>query len=176
MSLVTLEFPRDLHRDLWVHLLPRRGRQEEAAFAFASYSGDGANHVLRAAEWYGVPPSGFEWRSAYHFELTDAVRAQVIKRAHDLGACLVELHSHLGDGPASFSGSDRAGLADFVPHVWWRLKGRPYSAVVVTRAGFDGLVWLTDPRTAERLHAIVAGPTVLSASGLSPLEFSYSDE
>lgn len=176
MSPVALELQPDLHRDLWEHLLPHGWRHEEAAFLFATYSGGEPNHILLAAEWYGVPPSGFEWRSAYHFELTDAVRAHVIKRAHDLGACLVELHSHLGDEPASFSPSDRAGLAEFVPHVWWRLKGRPYGAVVVTRGGFDGLVWLSDPLTTERLPTIVVGSTVLRASCLSPLEFSHYDE
>jgi hypothetical protein len=81
----------------------------------------------------------------------------LIKRAHDLGTCLVEFHSHLGHGPAAFSWSDVTGLADFVPHVRWRLKGRPYAAVVVTKNSFDALAWVTPSPDPDSLEGILVG-------------------
>ena len=37
---------------------------------------------------------------------------------------------HRQGDPAEFSASDRKGLESFVPHVWWRLRHRPYLALV----------------------------------------------
>src|SRR6266487_1407438 len=100
-------------------------------------------------------------------ELADETRAQVIKRAHDLGASMVEFHSHPYPWPARFSESDRVGLEEFVPHVWWRLKGRPYAAVVVAPSGFDGLVWMTSPDRPEQLDGIACGDRLLRPTGLT---------
>ena len=88
----------------------------------------GEDQIFEYIEWYAVPADGFSVCNEYHFELTDEVRAQVIKRAHDLGASIAEVHSHHGPWPAAFSPSDQLGFREFVPHVWWRLKGRPYLA------------------------------------------------
>ena len=54
-----------------------------------------------------------------------------------MGASLVEMHSHIGPWPAGFSYADRLGLQETVPHMWWRLKKRPYLALVVTNCSFD---------------------------------------
>jgi hypothetical protein len=40
-----------------------------------------------------------------------------------------------------FSPSDIYGFSEYVPHCRWRLRGRPYLAVVVTPAGMDALAW-----------------------------------
>ena len=111
------------------------------AFLFARHRTEDAEQIFETIEWYPVPPDGYGVRNEFHFELTDEVRAHVIKRAHDLGACIVEVHSHGGPLPAAFSPSDLWGFREFVPHVWWRLKGRPYLALVATRRDFDGLAW-----------------------------------
>ena len=81
-----------------------------------------------------------------YFELTDEARIGLIKRAHVLQASLAEFHSHLSPWPAAFSLSDRMGLKETVPHMRWRLKRRPYLAVVVAPSGFDALVWSRDPK------------------------------
>ena len=166
---VRLHLPSDVHRALWQHLLPRTHGAEDVAFLFASASEEGAVHTFEYIDWSPVPPQGFASRSAYHLELSDKTRAAVIKRAHDLGASLVEFHSHRGKWPAHFSLSDWDGFEEFVPHVLWRLKGRPYAAVVVTATGFDALVWLKTADAPTRLDALLAGGQVLSPTRLSPL-------
>lgn len=166
---VRLHIPSDIHVALWQHLLPNAHGPEEAAFVFAHASGEEGAHILEYVEWSSVRPEGFASRSAYHLELADDTRAGVIKRAHDLGASLVEFHSHRGKRPAQFSLSDWEGFEEFVPHVLWRLKARPYAALVVTATGFDGLAWLKTADAPTRLDALVAGDQVLSPTGLSPL-------
>lgn len=114
-----------------------------------------------------MPDNGFIIRSPYHFELTEQMRATVIKKAHDLDASIVELHSHKGSRWAEFSESDLFGFQEFVPHVWWRLKGRPYIAVVVSHTSFDGLVWLTNPNIPQRLDGIVTENSFLRPTKLT---------
>ena len=162
-----LALPPDIQAALWRHLLPDGKAPEQVAFVFAAHeTGRGAD-LFRYVEWRPVPSEGFASRSAFHLELADETRAGVIKRAHDLGASLVEFHSHTGRWPAAFSGSDLAGFREFVPHVWWRLKRRPYLAVVVTRSGFDGFAWLTGPMVPEPLGGILVDEKVLTPTGLS---------
>jgi hypothetical protein len=109
----------------------------------------------------------FSIQSNDHLELTDRTRANIIKRAHDLSASLVELHSHVGNWPAAFSLSDRLGLKDTVPHMWWRLRGRPYIAIVAAKSGYDALVWLNDPETPESLDGILKGHQIIQPTNLS---------
>lgn len=176
MRQIYLNLPAPIHEAMWRHLLPRRQRLEAAAFLYARQGSNGQEAVLECLEWFPVPPAGFSYRSEFHFELSDEVRASVIKRAHDLGASLVEFHSHTGPWPAKFSPTDLMGFAEFVPHVWWRLKGRPYLAVVVARRGFDGFAWIADPQKPERLTGIVVDGKFLAPTGLSPLEKESSHD
>jgi hypothetical protein len=97
-------------------------------------------------------------------------RASIIKRAHDLGTSVIEFHSHTGPWPAQFSPSDWSGFEETVPHMWWRLKGLPYGAVVVAHGGFDGFAWLHDANTPTRLAGIEVGIRCLRPTRLSPLE------
>jgi hypothetical protein len=113
-----------------------------------------------------LPPSAFNHRTPRYLELKDETRARVIKHAHDLGTSLVEVHSHPLFDPV-FSASDEAGLRQFVPHVWWRLKGRPYGAIVVAPKGFDALFWLDGPKAPVTLSALDIDGTQLTPSGIS---------
>jgi hypothetical protein len=166
MPRILLELEPAVYDAIWGHLAAPEREVEEAAFVFASHLEDG-DRRFRAIEWYAVPPDGFARQSSFYLELTDETRAHVIKRAHDLGASLVELHSHVGPHPAAFSLSDLAGFEEFVPHVWWRLKGKPYVAVVATDSGFDGLAWVSDPLTPVRIDGISVAGSVLEPSRLS---------
>ena len=170
MARILLQLPPPVHQALWAHLVPPNTRNEEVAFVYVNQENSDGTQIFEYVEWFPVPMSGFQSRSSFHLELGDETRALVIKRAHDLGTCLVEFHSHLGPWPARFSPSDFLGFREFVPHVWWRLKGRPYLAVVVTKSDFDGLAWITTPQITQRLDGIVVDKHLLTPTGLSPLD------
>jgi hypothetical protein len=176
MPNLILSVPDAIYDAVRRHLLPPQPRVEEAAFLYATDTARPDGHRLECHEWWPVPPDGFASRSAHHLELTDATRASIIKRAHDLGACLVELHSHVGPWPAQFSPSDLAGFADFVPHVFWRLKNCAYAAVVFAQTGIDAFIWTTDPRSPERLTGIDVGSRLIVPTGLSPLTIDDVDD
>jgi hypothetical protein len=166
---VSIHLPADVQTAIWRHLLADKDGPEEAAFVFAGTSSLNGSHVFEHMDWFRVPREGFALHSAYHFELAEEQQAAVIKRAHDLGASIIEFHTHRGLWPAQFSGSDWTGLEEFVPHVWWRLKGRPYAALVVTATGFDALAWIENAATPIRVTELVANDRVMTPTGLSPL-------
>ena len=171
-----LKIPKKIHAELWRHLLPTRFISEEAAFMFVSQERKNGTEVFKCLDWCPVPSDGYHFQSGYHFELSDKMKAKVIKQAFDLNASLVEFHSHIDKWPAQFSASDFMGLHDFVPHIWWRLKGRPYLAVVVSRSGFDGFVWIKDPETPERLDFISVDNSILRPTRFSPLRYDLYEK
>lgn len=61
----------------------------------------------------------------------------------------MEFHSHPIAEHAAFSPSDEAGFREFVPHVRWRLKKKPYFAAVFAPGDFDSLWWLSDSTEPE---------------------------
>ncbi|GAB5403933.1 MAG: hypothetical protein Aurels2KO_21640 [Aureliella sp.] len=127
--------------DIQQHLFANRAC-EEAAFVFCSDELEGDVLALVPKELWLLPPAAFQSRSEVYLELTDETRAKLIKRAHDLEACLVEIHSHPRQIDAEFSWSDLSGFETFVPHIRWRLRGRPYVAIVFSSTSFDSLVWI----------------------------------
>ena len=137
------------------HLVPPNSNIEEAAFIFARCLKDNGSLIFEFLEALLLNPDDFAFRSAYYLELSDATRARVIKRAHDLGASLIEFHSHVDDDAAAFSPSDLAGFGDIVPHLWWRLKQRPYAAIVMTSTGFDALAWVTSPTSPVPVDELI---------------------
>lgn len=150
------------------HLL-RTPRCEQGAFLFCRHSVPaGDDEVFDCEDWSALKRSDYEVQAGDYLELTDAARACLIKQAHDRSLCLVESHSHPGPYPAAFSYSDLSGLDEFVPHVRWRLRGRPYAALVFAQSGFDGLAW-TDRagRLPQQVAAIETERGRLAASGLT---------
>jgi len=169
MNQVFLSVEQEMHAALRAHLLPEDSLLEEVAFLYAHPVAKDGALLFQPAEWQPIAPDGFVYRSELGLELTDETRATVIKRSHDLGTSLVEFHSHTGPWPAQFSPSDWYGFSEFVPHVWWRLKGRPYISVVMTRSGFDALAWTLDPTAPQRLDGIYVGGQLVEPTRLSPL-------
>lgn len=166
---MVLEMPLARYQKLKTHLLPRRCQAEEAAFLFCQSVPAEGSERFSFLESYLVPVTDFIHRSLFALELSDLCRARVIKRAHQLSASLIEIHSHPLGLRTLFSSSDLIGFADFVPHVWWRLKGRPYAAIVVGPSGFDSLCWLSNPKKPDAvLELDIAGqhslPTGLTLS------------
>lgn len=155
-----LQMSSCLFDELTKHLLPAGGEREQAAFLFvrpvAAEEG-----VFEVVESLKLTERDFEFQFGDYLELADETRAGLIKRAHDLDASLVEMHSHPGPYSAGFSLADLRGLRDTVPYMWWRLKGRPYFAIVVARTDFDALAWLAAPEAPQSLKAIRAGDRLL---------------
>ena len=123
----------ELYRRMLEHLFS--GRTEQLAFLLATMA-ESDRETFRVFDLYCVPSMAFSVQTAYHINLGDEVRAQMIKWAWDNQSSLIEVHSHLGNVEAAFSPTDLAGLEEFVPHVWWRLQGRPYAALVFSRRDF----------------------------------------
>jgi len=168
--------PGKQYRDLIAHLLPRPCKTEEAAFLFCRTVASEEHTVFELLEMHLVPASEFTYKSLYGMELTDGCRADVVKRAHDLGASIIEVHSHPKSRTVEFSGSDRIGFEDFVPHVWWRLKKKPYAAVVVGPNNFDSLSWNSDPRCPAGALDLQVGQQVLHPTGLSLKHWEHAYE
>ena len=133
----SLWLPVGITTDLFSNLA--QTATEQVCFLFSGESA--ADNILRVVEIYAVPPGEFERQSLYHVALADGVRGRVIARATQIGGSLIEVHTHPDGDPASFSHSDLSGLEEWVPHVRWRLRGRPYVALVFAEETFDGLVW-----------------------------------
>lgn len=150
-----------LFDELLDHLLPRDAVREEAAFLFALPRRFEDHTSFEVVEVEKLAPADFETQHGDYLEITDSTRARLIKRAHDLGASLVEMHSHPGPFPAAFSLADRMGLQETVPHMWWRLRKSPYLAIVVAPSGFDALLWLDNPVVPRRLDGLLSGDRLL---------------
>lgn len=154
------------HRELRSHLFS--GRVEQVAFGFAEWKDENGG----VFEVHGIellPPDDFAFQSAYHLELKSEAHSRVIKAAFDQQACLVEFHSHRSGWPAQFSGSDMAGFEEFVPHVRWRLAGRPYGAVVFHETTLDALGWLgASPLQIEGMQVAQGGFHPSTGFTLSP--------
>ena len=167
-----LKITASLQRDLWSHLLLGNSMREQMAFLFCETTENGAGIAFEAIDHTLLSEEDFAVQHVDYLELTDAARIGVIKHAHMLNASLIELHSHPGPWPAAFSLADRIGLQETVPHMRWRLKKRPYVAIVVAPSGFDALVWHRDGNVPDPLSAIDVGgrlmsPTNASLEGLS---------
>ena len=158
---VFLDLEPCTYRPLMTHLLPPESSREQAAFLFAKpvNGRDEVNFEVR--EMYLVDQAEFSAHYFDYIELSDEARMGLIKKAHDLEASIVELHSHPGPLPAAFSAADRIGLKETVAHMWWRLKGRPYLALVVAPSGYDALVWFDNPRVPRALDGLRVGKTIL---------------
>lgn len=162
-----LEVKKGSYNEIAHALLPPGSDCEEAVFGFAQTSVAGDVLVLELVEWISVPPDGFVSRSPYFLHLSDETRSRVIKRAHDLQLSVVEFHSHPLQREAEFSPSDWSGFDEFVPHIRWRLKNRPYAAFVFGAGTFDALAWdkgVDNPIGFERIswEGAEARPTGLS--------------
>lgn len=165
-----------LHTSLRQHLATS---PEQVGFFLAEYSS--TTRSLELQTWRPIPPEGFESKSAFHLTLRDDVRADVIKWAWDNDCCLVEAHSHRADWPASFSPSDIWGLDQWVPRVWWRLRGRPYAAIVTSGETFDALAWIDGTDAPEQVGRLVVNgdthrPTQRTLPQLAALRAWSNDE
>ena len=167
MLRVAVNLPKRTYRDILKHLFPKRVKHENVSFIFASVSKADLSLDFNFIEWYPVMPDEYEFRSLGYVELKDEMRPKIIKKAFDLDAAIIEAHSHPYNVPARFSSSDLAGFEEFVPHVWWRLRGKPYAALVFSSSDFDGLAWVNNPRDPQPLTELVVNGRRLQPNGLT---------
>lgn len=141
MSLV-IAMPTQIYEMIQDHLFQDAENEdalEQASFLFTEpYAGDG---VLRVADARLLGVDDFAIQTPLHIDLAEHVRPELIQRALRDDACLIETHSHNHAGPVAFSASDRRGFQEWVPHMRWRLRRRPYVALVFSFDTFDGLCW-----------------------------------
>lgn len=162
-----LRLPEGVHGRLWNHLLPQDADREEAAFLFLEPVASNERLLFEYIDEELLSACDFASQEDDYLELSSEARARLIKRAHDLNACVAEMHSHPFPWPAEFSVADRIGLRETVPNMFWRLKNRPYLAIVVAPSGFDALVWLDSPHAPHPLSGIIAGNQLLHPTNLS---------
>jgi hypothetical protein len=161
-----LHIEPETYQQVVEHLL--KNSTEQVAFVFADVTARDNGVVFRTSGLYLVPPEDFQFQSGYHISLTDDGLARVIKMAWDKQTALIDLHSHVADlFPAQFSPSDLYGFREWVPHIWWRLKGKPVLAAVVSPSSFDALVWRLSPNEPEGLVALHVADEVKSPTGLT---------
>ena len=138
-----------------------RDQNEHAAFLFAEICNENARTVFIIKDYYPILNKVSE-NSPYGFSLDENAQSRIIKRACDTGFSLVEVHSHpLTKKGTAFSSYDLQGLSEFVRYVWWRLKRRPYLALVFGQTDYDALVWRRSPSYPERLDGIIVGNDLL---------------
>ena len=156
-----LNVPRQSYHDLQAHLFA--GDTEHVAFF--RFDVREAQAHLKSLDL--LRANDYARRSAYHVGLDDRVRPRIIKWAWDAGDSLGEAHSHRIATEACFSPTDLAGLREWVPHIWWRLQGRPYLALVFGPDSVDGLAWVTSPEDPVALAKVTSADRVIAATGLS---------
>jgi hypothetical protein len=117
MLRVAANLPEKTYSSILKHLFPRKVKHESVSFIFASIQREDKSLDFNFMEWYPVMPDEYEFRSLWYVELKDEIRPKIIKKAFDLDAAIIEIHSHPYDTPAMFSGSDLDGLREFVSHV-----------------------------------------------------------
>lgn len=149
-----LYIPTKVYQALEDHLIPFPHDKEEAAFLFVSTERGNEELRLSYVDWYPVVDEDYSSRSPHHFELKHETNGKIIKKAHDLGASIVEFHSHIDQERVRFSHTDWTGFQEFVPYVRWRLQDKPYGAVVMAKNGIDALIWESSNEDPIRLEAI----------------------
>jgi hypothetical protein len=139
------------------------GVTEHVGFLLAEW--DARQRRFSAFEWRPVSEDEYEVLTDFHVALSDEIRASVIKWAWDCGGCLIETHSHGPRGKARFSPSDLRGFTEWVPHVRWRLKQRPYVALVTTGEAIDGWAWISDDGEPEQVERVVVNGQEVQTTG-----------
>ena len=135
---------------------------EHVGFFLADWDPETRRFLVQG--WRRVADEEYETLTDFHVALTDELRASIIRQAWTEQRSLIELHSHGPSGRARFSPSDLHGFEDWVPHLWWRLRGCPYAALVATGESIDGLAWVSSSTEPEQVEHIVLGSHAIEAS------------
>ena len=138
-------------------------RVEHVGFFLADYDNESRSFVVR--DWRAMAEKDYEIQTDFHVSLKDNVRGEIIKWAWDEHASLIEIHSHGARFEAEFSPSDMMGFEEWVPHLWWRLRGRPYAAIVTAGETTDAMAWVEAADRPEQVSSIRVDDEILVPTG-----------
>jgi len=142
------------HDLLWKHLFSQDG--EGAAFIYVKSNTHGDSMTLSPAGFEFIQSNDFVENNYLGLELRPETINKVIVSATKLKAKIVEVHSHpFSKKNTTFSDFDLRGFEEFVPHIWWRLNGGPYVALVYGHNDFDSLLWIKSPHDPQSLTHIL---------------------
>lgn len=129
--------------------------EERVIFLLTNKTSEITKIIFEIKDIYLVPQNEID-QSSYSVRLKQISQAKIIKWAWDSGFSLAEIHSHpFSNKNTTFSYSDVVGLKEFVPHVWWRLKNKPYIAMVFGKRDYDALVWIDSPHSPKKLEGVL---------------------
>jgi hypothetical protein len=167
MQGATITLPEHMLRAVQAHLFQPGVREEQGGFLLCTVPAGDPPYRFAAVDWVPLHRRDYVIQATDYLELTDEARIRIIKVAHDTNTALVEVHCHPGNYPACFSHADIAGLDEFVPHIRWRLKGKPYGALVFAQRSVDGLAWFGTSKAAMSIECIAFGTQRLQTTGLT---------
>jgi hypothetical protein len=154
-----------LTQDIWRRLRTEADSPVEQVAFFLAHHDDGR---FNAFDMRLISSADFDIQTGFHVALADRLRGELIRWAWTANASLLEAHSHVHGDPVCFSPTDLSGLRSWVPHVWWRLQGRPYAALVIGSETVDGLAWIAAADQAEQVVQVeVPGRAFIRTTGLS---------
>lgn len=162
---VSISMSEGTYADIVRHLFPKGDKREQGGFLFARFGK--AKQEFDVIEWLPMTGSDYAFQERDYLELSDSTRAALIKKAHDMLASLIEIHSHPGQLGAAFSLADWIGFQDFVPHIRWRLANRPYAALVFGHECFDGFAWVGEQKLPVIVKGINTGKAFHATTGNS---------
>ncbi|WLI89075.1 hypothetical protein Q4S45_20605 [Massilia sp. R2A-15] len=167
MSSATITIPTAMLLAMQAHLFPGNSNMEQGGFLLCKSCAQELPYSLVVEEWLPLMRDDYVTQASDYLELSDAARARIIKLAHERNAILLEVHCHPSKQPACFSPADILGLVEFVPHIRWRLRGKPYAALVVGHNSIDGLAWFGDSKTPIPIGHIYSGSQIQKTTLLS---------
>jgi hypothetical protein len=162
---ISIYMTSDMHASILAHLFPKGDKREQGGFLFCKF--DEKSQTFDSSEWLPLKGTDYAEQANDYLELADETRAMIIKKAHDMNASIVELHCHLGPSKATFSIADWLGFNEFVPHILWRLKNKPYAALVFAHNSVDGFTWLNRDAKPIAVTSIETELTQYPTTGLS---------
>lgn len=110
----------------------------------------------------------YTYQAIHGMELADAVRPRVLSWATRPDVALIEVHSHRHlSHTTTFSPTDLEGLEEVVPQMLWRLRGRPYAALVLGSDDLDALVWSHRTQPPSAPSAVVIADRTLTPTGIA---------
>lgn len=164
--MITITMSTDYFERISDHL--GRSGTEQVVFLVLSQTTAADSRVFQVEDFYIVPQDGLVNESPFHVEVNGDTQAKVIKMAWDRRLALGEIHSHPGSASGTaFSPSDLDGFDEFVPHVWWRLRGSPYVALVFGDSDYDALAWIAGPNAPERVATLTVGARQYPPTGIT---------